>query len=201
MRSKLNNSKDKLCFIAYKGANTIKPKWFLVQVDVPESSSQSDNGIYFVNFFRCHPSDNHKPHDCARYWPDWYEIVWTNKEHISFDLGKPVLVRPNRTPDKIKHCRFSDSVSLVDPAVLLVGPFDFANKTKNVPASQIVPYEVWEKLSPACNTIGILPPKLANDPVLSTHTIAIASSSNSVEWYHSSIQYTCKVLDDNRFEI
>ena len=81
---------------------------------------------------------------------------------------------------------------------MLVGPFDFADIAKSIPASQIVPYEQWDKLSPACNSIGILPPKLANDLVLSTHTIAIVSSSNNVKWYHSSVQYPSKVLESNR---
>jgi len=41
----------------------------------------------------------------------------------------------------------------------------------------------------------MVPPKLSNDPAFATNTIAIVSSTNSVKWYHSSIQFTCKVLD------
>jgi len=193
--SKLKESVNKLCFIAYRGANTLKPKWFLVQVDITDDATAKDDGVYFVNFFRCHPSDEHKPHDCARYWPDWYEIVWTDSRRVSFDYGKPILVRPSRKPNIENHCRFSDSVCLLDPDVLLIGPFDFAAKARSVPASQMVTYEFWDKLSPVCNDAGLVPPKLANNPVLATNTIAIVSSTNSVKWYHSSIQYICKVLD------
>ena len=114
---------------------------FLFQVDITDDTIVKEDGVYFVNFFRCHPLDEHKPHDCAIYWPDWYEIVWINSKRISFDYGKPILVRSNRKPNIDNHCRFSDSVCLIDPEVLLLGPFDFAAKARNVPASQMVPYE------------------------------------------------------------
>ena len=108
---------------------------FLFQVDITDDTIVKEDGVYFVNFFRCHPLDEHKPHDCAIYWPDWYEIVWINSKRISFDYGKPILVRSNRKPNIDNHCRFSDSVCLIDPEVLLLGPFDFAAKARNVPAS------------------------------------------------------------------
>ena len=177
-------SKEKLCFIAYKGANTIKLKWFLVQVDLSRNSDGQNTGIYCVDFFRYHPSDSHKSHDCARYWPDWYEIKWTDDTHTVFDYGKPILARPNRSPNVNDHCRFSDLVALTNKNIFLVGPFDFESKSHTL---QIVSYKHWGKLSSACHAIGIVPPKLANDPVTATHTIAIAKSTNSVKWYNSSI--------------
>lgn len=80
---------------------------------------------------------------------------------------KLVLVIPNRPPNKNSHCRFSDSVSLIDPIVLLVEPFDFEAKACNTPALQMISYEQWDKLSTACHTVGIVPPKLANASVVS----------------------------------
>ena len=194
--SNIQASKDKLCFIAYRGANTIKPKWYLVQIELDDNSTSQTTGMYFVKFFRSHPSDSHKPHDCARYWPDWYEVKYTDSTRTVFDFGQAVLVRPSRSPNKDTHCRFSDSVCLSDPHILLVGPFDFKPRSHDTPASQIVPWEQWDKLSLACHAAGIVSPKLANDPVLATHTVAVATvSRNETKWYHSSIQFTCKVLD------
>ena len=94
----IKSSKDKLCVITYRGANIIKPKWYLVQVDLVDSSDSQDIGVYFVKLFHCHPYDCHKPQDCARYRPDWYEIQWTDKTQTVFDYGKDVLVRPTRSP-------------------------------------------------------------------------------------------------------
>jgi len=104
-------------------------------VDVTDEPTAKEDDVYFVNLFRCHPSDEHKPHDCARYWPDWYVIVWKDSKRISFDYGKPILVQPNCTPDIDSHCEFSDSVYLIDPDLLLIGPFNFAAKSRDVPAS------------------------------------------------------------------
>ena len=72
-------SKDKLCFISYRGANTLRPRWYLVQIRL-DSDEQSQANQYFVDFFRKHPTDGPKKDDKARFWPDWYEIIWADAE-------------------------------------------------------------------------------------------------------------------------
>jgi len=92
---KVTASTDKLCYVAYRGADTLRPKWYIVQIDLDDSNECSE-GKYFVNFLQCHPTDAHKSQDLARWWPDWYEIEWTDKTKTSFDYGRPVLLRPDR---------------------------------------------------------------------------------------------------------
>ena len=43
-------SNDKT-YTAYKGTNKIKPKWFLVQVDLSINSDALNTGVYHVDFF------------------------------------------------------------------------------------------------------------------------------------------------------
>ena len=124
-----------MCFIVYRGANTLRSRWYLVQVSLEDNSSPSELHTYHVEFFRCHPDDMHKPHNIARWCPVWYEIAWVDKvKKTSFDYGHAVLVRPNRKPDTNKFCRFGDTVSLSSPDILLAGPFDFAPKIHGVRA-------------------------------------------------------------------
>lgn len=49
-------SKDKLCFISFRGANTICPRWYLVQIRL-DGDEQSQVKQYLVDFFRKHPTD------------------------------------------------------------------------------------------------------------------------------------------------
>ena len=69
--NKMKDSENKLCFITHKGAKIIKRKWFLVQIDMDNSSDTKQSGIYYMKFFRCHPKDSDKSHNSAQYWPDW----------------------------------------------------------------------------------------------------------------------------------
>ena len=133
-------SKDKLFFIKYRGANTLRPRWYLVQVRL-ENNSTPANGEYFVDFFRKHPDDTQKKDDMSRFWPDWYEIVWFDKEKTCYDYGSPILVRPNCTPRRRDVTRFSDTIDFKGENTLLVGPFNFAPKSQGIPKSQIVPVD------------------------------------------------------------
>lgn len=56
-------SKDKLCFLAYEGANTLRPRWYLVQIMLDDNDSNTQSSLYHVAFFRCHPDDIYKTHD------------------------------------------------------------------------------------------------------------------------------------------
>jgi len=71
--------------------------------------------IISLTISRCHPNDARKSHYLTRYWLDWYDIKLADKSNKVFDYGRPVLVRSGRKPDIDKHCRFGDTVPLVDP--------------------------------------------------------------------------------------
>ena len=72
-RQSILASADKLFFISYCRASTLRPRWYLVQIRLDDDEIPGSNQ-YFVNFFRKHPDDNKKKDDLARYWHIWYEI-------------------------------------------------------------------------------------------------------------------------------
>ena len=108
--NQLNNSENNLCFISYRGANTVRPKWYLVEIRQDDDKQISEKNEVSVAFFRKHANDDKKKDNVARYWPEWYDIVWCDKDKSCFDYGRPVLVRPNQTPFTKKHCRFSNAI-------------------------------------------------------------------------------------------
>ena len=63
---KLMLSGGKLCFISYRGVQTIMPKWYLMQVRV---DGTTDDGVqeYSIDFFRKYPDDSKKKDNVARY--------------------------------------------------------------------------------------------------------------------------------------
>ena len=72
-------SVDKLFFISYREENTLRPRWYLVQIRLDDDETPGANQ-YFVNLFRKHFDDDKKKDDLARYYHDWYEIEWADKE-------------------------------------------------------------------------------------------------------------------------
>ena len=119
----------------------------------------------------------------------------------AFDYGKLILVRPSCSPNVNNHCRFSGSVVWTNWDIFLAGPFDFEPKLHNKPACQIVSYKHVDTFPPSCHAVGIVPAKLANDPDVATHTTAIDTSTNSAEWYNSSIQLTYRVLSSSHNQL
>ena len=174
---------------SFSGANTLRPRWYLVQIRL-DSDEQSQANQYFVDFFRKHPTDGPKKDDKARFWPDWYEIIWADKEKSCWDYGRPILVQPNRKPCTTKHSRFSDTVEFGEETRILVGPFDFAPKATGTAANQFVPPTIWAQLATACHECGLVPPDLSFDPATCTNTVFICRNSHSVPWYHSSLVFS-----------
>ena len=62
----------KSCFISYRGAGTVRPRWYLVHVRTA-NADQVNPVEYTVDFFRVHPSDEKKKDNVSRYWLDWYK--------------------------------------------------------------------------------------------------------------------------------
>ena len=139
-------STDNICFVACRGADMLRPKWYIVQIDLDDNNKCS-GGKYFVDFLQCHPTDAHKSQDLARWWLDWYEIEWTDKTETSFDYGRLVLVRPDRKPRTKKNYHYSDTLNLSDSNILLLGPFDFLPKVHGCPAKQLIGTEHWSALA------------------------------------------------------
>ena len=76
LHQKIVESKGKLFFITYSLANTLRHRWYSVQVDLKESEKSELTGKYDIKCLRCHPKYEHKPDDKERFWPDWYKMVF-----------------------------------------------------------------------------------------------------------------------------
>ena len=49
LRNNVVGSKDKLCFISFRGAHTLRPRWYLVQIRLDTEDIDKE---WFVDFFR-----------------------------------------------------------------------------------------------------------------------------------------------------
>ena len=88
-------------FIQYLSDDTIKPRWFLVQVNHIEAAilkmDPSTTGDYYATFLSRHPDDNHLCDDVVCWWPEWYKYS-VNDENIPVNCSR-MLFKPNRKPD------------------------------------------------------------------------------------------------------
>ena len=73
----IEDSGVKLFCVRFIPANTLRPKWHLVQAIVLDSDGTPlPLGVYFCIFFQKHPSDKNKPDDKSRWWPEWRKLLW-----------------------------------------------------------------------------------------------------------------------------
>ena len=166
-------SVDRLFFVCYSPDGTLRPRWYLIQVDLSQSSndtrtaSHQTNGLYYCPFHSKHPDDLYLPDPTSRYWPLWHHFTTAADNVLEF--GKRILFSPSVTPDPNRYIAWADCLSLVDPNVCLFGPFDFCHPTLaacgRTPASrQILHFDLWAALTTVCTHQGILPPILATPP-------------------------------------
>jgi hypothetical protein len=168
LRQVIESSVDKLFFIAYRSPNTLRPRWWLVQVDLEQTEKLSNaekinKTTYYCHFFS--PPDNNEKkesHPGCRWWPIWHEYSTDNGMIV---FGKQVRITPSRIPNSEKYIAWADKVDLGNPAICLLGPFDFLNpsscpSTKHTAHRQFVPLSLWQELYEICSTRGIAPPRL-----------------------------------------
>ena len=98
-------SKDNLFMIQYTPADTLRPRWFIVQLDNNKKEASSGSGSYFCNFLQRHPNDDGKADHLARWWPEWRKIHW-NKDG-TFEYGERILYSPRAKPDVKCFSKFS----------------------------------------------------------------------------------------------
>lgn len=109
-------SDDYLFFVQYVPAGTLRPCWFLIQVNMEKNLDTADDGIYFCEFLQRHPSDENKTDDRSRWWPEWRELSW-DESCTEFDCGRRILLSPRAKPDLSKYGKFSDKLNLLNPNV------------------------------------------------------------------------------------
>ena len=170
MATDIESSEDKLFFISYRPMNTVRPHWYLVQVnpastklDRPDADPTSD-GIYTVDFLVKHSRDLAKPDHEARWWLEWH-CVTQDEDDGELNLGDRVEFRPSRHVDLAKYTTYSASVDLCNPDIHLIGPFDYspagATATGRPKDKEHVPLSIWNELLDAVNGRGIQAPFLS----------------------------------------
>lgn len=169
LHSQIINSKDKLFFIKYTPLNTLRPKWYLVQVDLNMTQdgnlNPTETNKYYCSFLAKHPGDINKNDQNSRWWPDWYEF--TKDENDNFIFGKRILFRPSTTPDPTKYVLWAEPIDLSPSSnYFLHGPFNFKESTPTFKTRNIVPETEWDTLIQLCQTHNLTPPinKITQNP-------------------------------------
>ena len=164
-------SEDRLFFVSYCPDGTLRPRWYLVQVDLVQSLAASPacttNGRYYCHFLGCHPDDASLPDPDRRWWLLWHRFTHSHDNVIEY--GTHTLFNPITTPDPAAYIAWADVLPLLDPTVCLLGPLSFTDPPSNPPGRtssfhQMLSFDIWASLLTLCISRGILPPVLANPP-------------------------------------
>ena len=163
LASAIHSSKDKLFFVQFIPADTIRPKWFLIQVDLDLTEQDSNcnpaSGQYQCSFLAKHQQDNKKSDERSRWWPDWY------KYHICPDsgtmiFGKRMLIRPSTIPDPSKFILWATPLNLCSSSTFIHGPFNFETLNNTNRTHYKIHINDWKVLEHACRKFLLEPPTL-----------------------------------------
>ena len=165
LATQIDISVDRLFFIQFTPENTLRPKWFLVQIDLDltltNDTSFVTSGIYVCSFLARHPNDLTKNDERSRWWPDWYSYKRQNDNTIIY--GQRVLFRPNTTPNPAKYILWATPLSLIDHNNhYLLGPFDFRDLSNVYRTHNTVDPTLWSQLHKICLNNNIQPPTIGN---------------------------------------
>ena len=161
LQEAIEQSKDKLFFVQFTPAGTMRQRWYLVQIDMIATKELNpqwhSNSRYFCIFLARHPSDNSKSDEFARWWPDWYRYnrCKTTQQII---YGDRVLFRPSVIPNSEKFIQWATELNLNEPSVRLSGPFNFESINESNRTRNKVDNEHWMELHGICSELAILPP-------------------------------------------
>ena len=188
LHSAIVASTDRLFFISYTPTGTMRPQWFLVHVDLPQtlldpsSSDHLSSGHYYCHFLGKHPNDVAQPDPSSRFWPLWHRFHTAADGTI--DFGTRVLFQPPVIPNPALYIAWADIIPLLDEHTDLFGPFDFEEpftaRSASTPSSrQILPFSQWASLAAVCASRGILSPIMASTPAIRSRWIKPHSSSKA----------------------
>ena len=109
-------SKDKLFFVKFTPDRTMRPRWYLIQVDLQDTMDINplmiNKGRYWCIFLAKHPGDNVKSDEFSRWWPEWYRYTRC-KTTQTIVYGDRILVRPNSNPDSSKFIQWATDLKLI----------------------------------------------------------------------------------------
>ena len=121
---RINTSTDRLFFIAYRNAGTLRPIWALIQVDLAQTHEPNaqcnpeTDGKYYVHFLSKPIADQKLSGPSSRWWPRWHHYTTSDRDGITF--GQQVEIQPNRTPCSRRYVAWADIVTLTNANVSLI---------------------------------------------------------------------------------
>ncbi len=170
LHQKILDSTDKLFFIMYTPPSTLRPRWYLVQVDLELTDTANlqpeASGKYQCAFLAKHPGDSNKQSDDrSRWWPDWYAYS-RDPSTNEIIYGRRTLFRPNTTPDSSKYILWADTINLSTTPHFLAGPFNFCPVSASFHTLNTLDDNVWSSAHSICICLNLDPPSLngANTP-------------------------------------
>ena len=169
------SSTDRLFFVSVRMPGTLRPQWYLVQVDLTQYDNNDEinvndsktTGLYFCHFCTPPSADKKYSHPDSRWWPIWHK--YTTDRHGVVTYGDQVEIFPNRRrPSSKLYIPWADTLDLCDPLVFLFGPFDFndpqTNPRDRTPSfRQFVSRDLWVSLVSLCIDRGVIPPRLTSN--------------------------------------
>ena len=167
--SAIQSSTDRLFFISYRNDDTLRPCWYLVQVDMEctqadgLSQDYANTGHYYVHFMYKHLSDRKLSDLNARWWPEWHR--YTTADDGILNWGDLVPFRPHVTPDPSQYIAWAAIVDLSHQETVLAGPFDFTLRGHDTTRHHVAASQ-WETLQELCSYRGIVPPTLSIQSVI-----------------------------------
>jgi hypothetical protein len=177
LHSAILSSADRLFFVSYRPEGTLRPRWYLIQVDLAQttdsdsSTSPLGSGTYYCHFFGKHSSDTHLFDPDSRWWPLWHRFT-TNPSDGLLDFGLRHLFKPSLTPDPTRFIAWADHLPLLSDTYML-GPFSFIDPSLNprdrTPSSrQYLALPLWTALTDLCTDRGVIPPSFPPSPPFAT---------------------------------
>ena len=164
LHSSIVKSADKLFFVQYTPERTLRPRWYLVSVDIESTlevcSSFASDSTYWCVFQARHPNDSQCSDEYARWWPEWH------KYHTDTTTGvmvydERILFPPHRNPNKDKYVEWATALTLAGTeSCSIVGPFNFQPCNEFNRMRRKVSRFHWDQLKTTCDEFGILPPTL-----------------------------------------
>jgi hypothetical protein len=133
----VTSSTDHLFFVSYRSAQTLRPRWYLVRVDLrmciadSASANFATSGHYYCHFYAQHPDNASVPDPTSRWWPLWHR--YTHGADNVMDFHERVLFNPTTVPNPRTRIAWANVLPLLDPSVCLLGPFSFSDPSTNPP--------------------------------------------------------------------
>ena len=93
------------------------------------------------------------------WWLEYHKIDW-NKRKTSYTYGHRVLYISCTKLHQNRFVQFSENIGLLNSAIYLMGPFEFAHKDSKTPLNFIVLNPTWIRVCEICQAGSIMTPTI-----------------------------------------